>query len=255
MPQAVTFTILHNRALTDTVFELTLEGDTSAVTAPGQFVNVSIPGFFLRRPISICDWNDRELILVCKRLGHGTEALSRLPVGTPLALLTGLGNGYPDPPEDRHPVLIGGGVGIPPLYGLCKACIARGQVPTVILGFNRSEEMFYREAFERLGARVLVTTLDGSVGLRGVVTDALIRLDALDTAYICACGPIPMLKALNTVMHERGIPGSFSLEARMGCGFGSCMGCSIEVSTAFYPEGFLRVCKEGPVVNREALLW
>ena len=238
------FTILSNEALTSGVCQMTLEGDTSAITAPGQFVNIRLTGKFLRRPISVCDWAPGRLTLVYKVVGHGTAQMAAMAPGERLDILTGLGNGYDLSLVGEKPVLIGGGVGVPPMYGLAKVLRARGKQVQVILGFNTKEEIFYEDAFRALGCTVTVTTVDGSYGIRGFVTDAL---KEMDYSHFCACGPEPMLKALYRVSATSG---QMSFEERMGCGFGACMGCSCKTLT-----GNKRICKDGPVMKKEEILW
>ena len=239
------FEITENRPLTDAVWDLRLTGDTGAISRPGQFVQVALPGFYLRRPISVCAWEPASLRLVYKVLGQGTEAMTHLRPGDALDLLTGLGNGFDPAVLGNSPLLVGGGVGLPPLLGLAEALLRAGKAPQVLAGFNRAEEVFLTEDFRALGIPVLITTLDGSLGLKGLVTDALpsLRFDSL-----AACGPLPMLKALHRAV--QGVPALYSLEERMGCGFGACMGCSIETAS-----GPARVCKEGPVFRGEELMW
>ena len=227
------------------MYLLDLAGDTSMIQAPGQFCQLQLPGLYLRRPISICDWDENCMTLIYKVVGQGTEALSRMESGAVLDALNGLGNGYDVNACGDHPLVIGGGVGTPPLYGLTKALIRAGRQPQVILGFNPYEEIFLLDEFEDLDVPVTVTTADGSFGVKGFVTDAM---EANDPRYIFACGPLPMLKA---VYKKSGCPtGQYSLEERMACGFGACMGCSME--TRFGPK---RVCKDGPVFRKEELLW
>ena len=236
------FTVQSQRRLTDAVYHLRLAGDTRGITRPGQFVQIRLPGFYLRRPISVCDWGEGWLDLVYKVVGHGTEAMADLKPGAELDLLTGLGNGFD---VDRCPagvVLVGGGVGTPPLYGLCKALVRQGKAPRVILGFNTAQEIFWQNEFEALDVPVTVTTVDGSVGRRGFVTAAMGECEP----YVCACGPGPMLRAVNGACAD----GQFSFEERMACGFGVCMGCSIQTAS-----GPRRVCKDGPVFCREEILW
>ena len=241
----VTYTISENKPLTADVFRMTLSGDTSAITAPGQFVNLKLDGLFLRRPISVCDWDADGLTLIYKVVGKGTEQMSRMEPGEALEALTGLGNGYDVNACGDHPLVIGGGVGTPPLYGLTKALLRAGKQPQVIIGFNTYEEIFLLDEFEDLDVPVTVTTADGSFGVKGFVTDAM---EPADSRYVFACGPLPMLKA---VYKKSGCPtGQYSLEERMACGFGACMGCSME--TRFGPK---RVCKDGPVFRKEELLW
>ena len=243
MKQSI-FKILTNEALTSNVYRMTLEGDTSAITAPGQFVNIRLEGKFLRRPISVCDWEDGKLTLVYKVVGHGTAQMAAMAPGESLDILTGLGNGYDLALTGEHPVLVGGGVGVPPMYGLAKHLRALGKSVQVILGFNTKEEIFYEDAFKDLGCTVYVTTVDGSYGIPGFVTDAL---KELSYSHFCACGPEPMLKALYKASRTSG---QMSFEERMGCGFGACMGCSCKTLT-----GNKRICKEGPVMKKEEILW
>ena len=237
------FNILSNTPLTDTVYQMVLGGDTSAITAPGQFVNIRLTGKFLRRPISVCDCEDGKLTIVYKVVGSGTEQLSAMKDGE-LDILTGLGNGYDLSCCGERPVLIGGGVGVPPMYLLAKRLIALGKTPKVILGFNTKSEIFYEEEFKALGCEVIVTTVDGSRGIKGFVTDAL---TAMDYTYFYTCGPEPMLKAVYRCSKTSG---QMSFEERMGCGFGACMGCSCKTLT-----GNKRICKEGPVMRKEEILW
>ena len=243
MKQSI-FTILSNTPLTDCVYKMVLSGDTSAITAPGQFVNIQITGKFLRRPISVCDWQDGELTLIYKVLGRGTAQMATLPVGTALDVLTGLGNGYDLAPAGDSPVLLGGGVGVPPLYHLAKRLLAMGKQVTVILGFNTQSEVFYEAEFRALGCRVIVTTADGSYGVKGFATTPL---NDLNYSYFYTCGPEPMLKAVYKAARTSG---QMSFEERMGCGFGACMGCSCKTLT-----GYKRICKDGPVMKKEEILW
>ena len=243
MKQSI-FKILTNEALTSSVYRMTLEGDTSAITAPGQFVNIRLEGKFLRRPISVCDWEDGKLTLVYKVVGHGTAQMAAMAPGQAMDILTGLGNGYDLTLTGENPVLVGGGVGVPPMYGLAKHLRALGKPVQVILGFNTKEEIFYEDAFKALGCTVYVTTVDGSYGIPGFVTDAL---KELRYSHFCACGPEPMLKALYKASNTSG---QMSFEERMGCGFGACMGCSCKTLT-----GNKRICKEGPVMKKEEILW
>ena len=240
----VFLTVKENIALTDSVYKMVLTGDTSGVTNCGQFVNLKLDGLFLRRPISVCDCENGELTLVYKVVGKGTEQMSKMNGGEVLDVLTGLGNGYDTSVSGEAPLLIGGGVGVPPMYMLCKKLINDGKKPTVILGFNRADEIFYEKEFEALGAKVMVSTVDGSYGVRGFVTDAMADVDY---SYFYTCGPEPMLKA---VYRATNTGGQFSFEERMGCGFGACMGCSCKTVT-----GYKRICKEGPVLCKEEILW
>ena len=239
------YIISENRPLTADVYKLVLAGDTSACAAPGQFIDVRLPGRFLRRPISVCDWDSGSITVLYKLLGGGTELLSTLPAGTELDVLTGLGNGYDTSVSGARPLLAGGGVGIPPLYRLAKDLLAEGKRPVALLGFNRKEDMFYTEEFAALGAGVVVTTADGSAGISGFVTDGLAA--AGEYTYVYACGPTPMLRALDGC-----VTGSaqYSFEERMGCGFGACVGCTTRTKS-----GYKRVCRDGPVFRREEILW
>ncbi|MBE6779117.1 MAG: dihydroorotate dehydrogenase electron transfer subunit [Ruminococcaceae bacterium] len=237
------FTIIENSRLTDTVYRMVLEGDTSAITGPGQFVNIRLEGRFLRRPISVCDYDATTLTILYKVVGAGTAQMAELPEGDVLDVLSGLGNGYDLTDAGDMPLLLGGGVGVPPLYRLAKDLIAAGKKVTVVLGFNTAEEVFYEDEFRALGACVTVTTADGTRGVKGFVTDAL----PTDYSYFYTCGPEPMLRA---VYKATAISGQFSFEERMGCGFGACMGCSCKTIT-----GYKRICKEGPVLRKEEILW
>ena len=239
------YQIIENARLAPNVFLLDLAGDTSMIQAPGQFCQLQLPGLYLRRPISICDWDENGMTLIYKVVGQGTKALSQMETGAVLDALNGLGNGYDVSACGDHPLVIGGGVGTPPMYGLTRALLRAGKQPQVILGFNTYEEIFLLDEFEDLDVPVTVTTADGSFGVKGFVTDAM---EPADSRYVFACGPLPMLKA---VYKKSGCPtGQYSLEERMACGFGACMGCSME--TRFGPK---RVCKDGPVFRKEELLW
>ncbi len=238
------FTIIENTPLTSAVYKMKLRGDVSDITSSGQFVNIKLDGFYLRRPISVCDCEDGILTLIYKVVGKGTEKMLEMAVGTELNILTGLGNGYNTDLSGDKPVLLGGGVGVPPLYMLAKKLIAQGKKVTVILGFNTAEEIFCEDDFKALGAEVIVATADGSYGVKGFVTDAL---KDVDYTYFYTCGPEPMLKALYKATTTSG---QFSFEERMGCGFGACMGCSCKTIT-----GYKRICKDGPVLEKEEILW
>ena len=238
------FTIISNEALTDTVYKMVLSGDTSAITASGQFVNIQLAGKFLRRPISVCDYDSQTLTIVYKVVGKGTEQMSAMKSGEKLDILTGLGNGYDLSLSGDKPVLLGGGVGVPPMYNLAKKLIALGKDVTVILGFNTKSEVFYEEEFKALGCNVIVATADGSHGVKGFATTPLAELNY---TYFYTCGPEPMLK---TVYKATSTSGQMSFEERMGCGFGACMGCSCKTLT-----GYKRICKEGPVMKKEEILW
>ena len=242
MKQSV-FHVKENRPLTGNVYEMRLTGDTSAITAPGQFVNIRLEGLYLRRPISVCDCTEGELTLVYKVVGKGTERMSRMQSGV-LDILTGLGNGYDLTPSGDRPLLLGGGVGVPPLYLLTKQLLAKGKKASVILGFNRREEIFYEKEFAALGVQVTVCTADGSYGTRGFVTDAM---KDMDYSYFYTCGPEPMLRAVFATSKTEG---QLSFEERMGCGFGACMGCSCKTK-----YGNKRICKDGPVLVKEEIIW
>ena len=234
------FTILENYALTGSVYRMELAGDTSAITNCGQFVDLRLPEKYLRRPISVCDYAEGKLTLIYKVVGSGTEIMASLPVGTRLDVLTGLGNGYDTSLSGRNPVLVGGGVGVPPMYNLCKKLISEGKQPQVVLGFNTAEEIFLADEFKALGVDVHIATADGSIGTKGFVTDVIRNLTY---SYFYSCGPMPMFRAMEQVMQTSG---QYSFEERMGCGFGACMGCTIQVKS-----GYARVCKDGPVFHRE----
>ena len=238
------YTVVSNVALTDSVYKMVLEGDTSALTAPGQFVNLTVEGLYLRRPISVFDWDDTTISIIYKVVGEGTEKMSKWEAGYKCDVLTGLGNGFDMSKSGDEPVLIGGGVGIPPMFGLAKRLIADGKKVKVILGFNKESEIFCKEDFEAIGAETYVTTVDGSVGIKGFVTDAL---GDMNYTYFYTCGPMPMFKAIeNTAVGS----GQYSFEERMGCGFGACMGCSCKTK-----YGNKRICKDGPVLEREEIIW
>ena len=237
------YKILSNEPLTKNVYKMVLEGDTEYITAPGQFINIALDGKYLRRPISVCDYDEDCITIIYKVVGEGTEQMSALKIGTVLDVLTGLGNGY-DISKSTKPLLIGGGVGVPPMYNLAKTLIANGQVPTVILGFNTADEVFFEQEFKALGCDVFVTTADGSYGIKGFVTDALV---GIDFDYFYTCGPLPMFKAIYNAVDK---DGQFSFEERMGCGFGACMGCSCKTK-----YGNKRICKDGPVLEKEEIIW
>ena len=237
------FEIMENIPLTESVYKMTLRGDVSGITAPGQFVNILLDGLYLRRPISVCDVKEDTLTIIYKVVGKGTQQMSEMTKGK-LDILTGLGNGYDLSSAGEHPVLLGGGVGVPPMYLLAKKLLAQGKHVSVVLGFNTASEVFYEAEFKALGADVTVTTVDGSYGIKGFVTDAL---KDMQYTYFYTCGPEPMLKA---VYKASDTSGQMSFEKRMGCGFGACMGCSCKTIT-----GYKRICKEGPVMYKEEILW
>ena len=238
------FKIIDNAPLTETVYKMKLQGDVSDITSSGQFVNIKLDGLYLRRPISVCDCEGDVLTLIYKVVGKGTEQMAKMTAGEELNILTGLGNGYDISLSGDKPLLLGGGVGVPPLYMLCKKLIAEGKKVSVVLGFNTKDEVFCEEDFKALGADVFVTTVDGSYGIKGFVTDAM---KAIDYSYFYTCGPEPMLKA---IFKASATSGQFSFEERMGCGFGACMGCSCKTVT-----GYKRICKDGPVLKKEEILW
>ena len=242
MKQSI-FEIVSNKCIADITYEMVLKGDCSDITRPGQFVNLKLDGFFLRRPISVCDCQGDLLTIIYKVVGHGTEAMADMQAGEKVDILTGLGNGYDLSKTTDNPVLIGGGAGVPPMYLLAKELIKAGRSVSVILGFNTKAEIFYEEEFKKLGADVTVTTVDGSYGAKGFVTNALPE----NYTYFYTCGPEPMLKA---VYKATVTDGQFSFEERMGCGFGACMGCSCKTVT-----GNKRICKEGPVLTKEDIIW
>lgn len=238
------FKIIKNTPLTNDVYLMVLEGNTSAITASGQFVNIKIDGNFLRRPISVCDYSENSLTLIYKVVGEGTEKMKDYLEGKVLDILVGLGNGYDLSASGDKPLLIGGGVGVPPMYNLCKKLIQKGAKPTVVLGFNKAEEVFFEQEFKDLGADVIITTVDGSHGVKGFVTDAIKNLDY---TYFYTCGPMPMFLAIEKTAKGSG---EFSFEERMGCGFGACMGCSCKTK-----YGNKRICVDGPVLKREEIIW
>ena len=237
------FEIISNTPLTENVFKMVLQGDTSDITASGQFVNIKLDGLYLRRPISVCDVEGDKLTIIYKVVGKGTEQMAAMKDGQ-LDVLTGLGNGYDLAVSGDHPVLLGGGVGVPPMYLLARKLRAEGKQVSVILGFNTQSEVFYEEEFKALGCDVTVTTVDGSYGVKGFVTTVLADMDY---TYFYTCGPEPMLKA---IYKASATSGQMSFEKRMGCGFGACMGCSCKTLT-----GYKRICKEGPVMMKEEILW
>ncbi len=240
----VIYTVRSNQKIARDVYEMVLAGDTSAIIASGQFINILVDGFYLRRPISVCDVDASTVTLVYKVVGGGTEMMSRIAVGDKVDALTGLGNGFNTAKSGDKPLLIGGGVGVPPMFNLCKRLLAEGKHPTVVLGFNSQPDVFYEDEFKALGVEVLVATADGSYGKRGFVTDAM--ADMVYT-YFYTCGPEPMFRAIDKVAKTSG---QYSFEERMGCGFGACMGCSCKTLT-----GNKRICKEGPVMEKEEILW
>ncbi len=242
MTQGV-YEVLKNEQLTSTVYRMVLKGDTSALTKPGQFVNLLVEGCYLRRPISVYDWDENTVTIIYKVVGEGTEKMSRWQEDHKCDILVGLGNGFDTSKSGNRPLLIGGGVGVPPLYGLCKRLVAEGKKPVVILGFNEESEIFCKDEFSAL-AETVITTVDGSVGVKGFVTDAM---KDMEYSFFYTCGPMPMFKAIEKTAVGSG---EYSFEERMGCGFGACMGCSCKTK-----YGNKRICKDGPVLEREEIIW
>lgn len=240
------YTVLSNEPLTPAVYRMVLEGDTQYITHSGQFINIELEGKFLRRPISVADYDATTITIIYKVVGHGTEQMSKMEAGKKLDILTGLGNGFSTDNDAQRPLLVGGGVGVPPMYNLCKRLLAEGKHPTVIVGFNTKAEVFYAEEFKALGVDVHIATADGSQGIKGFVTDA-IREAGIEFDYLYTCGPLPMLKALYDATD---VEAEFSFEERMGCGFGGCMGCTCKTK-----YGYKRICKEGPVLKRDEIIW
>lgn len=243
------YTIISNRRLTHKTWVMTLGGDTSAITAPGQFVNIAIPGKYLRRPISICDYSHErgEVILLYDVIGEGTKAMSEMKQGDNVDMLNGLGNGFSLDSGAERPLLLGGGIGCAPLLNLARALKRMGKNPIAILGYNKAADSFGMDKwFEEIEVEAYIATVDGSVGTKGFVTD-VIREKNINGDYFHACGPMPMLKALCNGLD---IPGEVSIESRMGCGFGACMCCSVETR-----DGSKRICKDGPIFRKEELIW
>lgn len=238
------YIIIENNLIASNIYKMIVQGNTNGITYPGQFVNIRVEGCYLRRPISVCDWDDQSITLLYKVVGKGTEIMSKLKVGTNLDMLVGLGNGF-SVADSNNPMLVGGGIGLAPLYGLCRRMLKK---PTVVIGADTQNSLFFVDEFESLGARVIISTDDGSKGVKGFVTDA-INANNIACDYFYACGPMPMMSALNKCLPAE-IPGQFSLESRMGCGFGACYGCSIETE-----NGVKRVCKDGPIFLRKELIW
>lgn len=239
------YKILENTKIAKDVFKMILEGDTTYITRPGQFINIEIEGFYLRRPISVCDYDENTITIIYKIMGNGTEKMSTLKNGSVLDILTGLGNGFNINCKGDIPLLVGGGVGTPPMYRLCKVLQEKGKKPIVVLGFNSKDDMFYEKEFKDLGVDVYLSTVDGSYGTKGFVTDII--KDLKDYTYFYACGPINMLKAVSDVTE---CEGQLSFEERMGCGFGACMGCTCKTKYANK-----RICKDGPVLRKEEIIW
>jgi len=244
MMKQTQLTITENKKIAANTYRMLLAGDCSALSHAGQFINILIPGKFLRRPLSVCDYTAESVCIIYKTVGEGTEILSRMQPGEAVDALIGLGNGFDLAKSGDKPLLIGGGVGVPPLYKAAKDLIAAGKSVSVILGFNTKAEIFYKEDFEALGCHVILTTVDGSAGTKGFVSDVM---DTIDYDYFYACGPKPMFEAIEKKARTGG---QYSFEERMGCGFGACMGCTCKTK-----QGNKRICKEGPVLEREEVLW
>ncbi len=238
------YKILENKCIAKNIYEMKLMGDTLALTKPGQFLNIKLEGCFLRRPISVCDYDENTITIIYKVVGEGTEKMSKMKKDETLDILNGLGNGFDTSKSGQNPLLIGGGVGVPPMYNLAKKLIKEGKDVSVIIGFNSQDEVFYKNEFEDLGAKVYVATADGTMGTKGFVTDVMKNLDY---DYFFTCGPEPMFKAIEKTAATSG---QYSFEERMGCGFGACMGCSCKTK-----YGNKRICKEGPVLEREEIIW
>ena len=238
------FTLVKNEKIASNTYLSVLEGDVSDITASGQFVNIKLDGFYLRRPISVCNVEGNLLTIIYKAVGAGTEKMATTELGAKWLVLTGLGNGYDLRKSGDAPLLIGGGAGVPPMYYLARKLVAEGKRPTVILGFGKADEVFFKEEFESLGLKVLVTTVDGSYGIKGFVTDAM---SDIDYTYFYTCGPEPMLKA---IYDKSETSGQFSFEERMGCVFGACMGCTCKTK-----YGNKRICRDGPVLEKEEIIW
>ena len=238
------FRVTENRPLTDLVWSMIIESNESGIQRPGQFVQLQLPGFYLRRPISVCQWGEKFIRLVYKVAGQGTEYMTGLKPGDELDVLTGLGNGFDVDAMGDKPLLVGGGVGLPPLVGLCEKLLAAGKKPQVVAGFNKKEEIFLADTLREMGIEPVIATMDGSEGIKGLVTDAM---KTLEFDSVASCGPLPMLKA---VFNAAEVPGQFSFEERMGCGFGACMGCTVKVK-----GGYKRICKDGPILDRDEILW
>ena len=225
------------------IFAMNLGGDCSEINAPGQFINIHVDGFYLRRPISIYSYGKDYVTIIFKVVGQGTKALSQMNVGEELDVLLPLGNGFDPEKGGEKPLLVGGGIGVPPIFGLAESFMNKGIVPQVVIGFNSEDDVILARQFETLGITPIITTVDGSVGVKGFVTDAM---KDLDFDYVYTCGPEPMLKAIWDVTPD----GQFSFEARMACGFGACMGCTCETK-----YGYKRICKDGPVLYKEEIIW
>ena len=239
------YKIKSNQKIAQNVYEMILEGDTTYIIRPGQFINIELDGYYLRRPISVCDYDDKTITIIYKVVGNGTEKMATLKEGEILDILTGLGNGFEVKSSGERPLLIGGGVGTPPMYNLCKKLVEQGKKPIVVLGFANIGDVFYEEKFKEMGEEVYISTVDGSYGTKGFVTDIVKDLE--DYTYYYTCGPKNMLKA---VYDTATTDGELSFEEKMGCGFGACMGCTCETT-----KGNKRICKEGPILKKEEIIW
>lgn len=238
------YTVSENVVIARDVYKMKLMGDTSPINAPGQFVNIKLDGFYLRRPISICDYDAEYITIIYKVVGKGTEEMSKIREGATLDLLVGLGNGFDTSKSGNSPLLIGGGMGVAPMYNLCRKLVEEGKKPIVVNGFNSAEDVYLESEFRALGAEVYITTVDGTCGAKGFVTDVAANLDY---TYFYTCGPMPMFKAVESIAKTTG---QYSFEERMGCGFGACMGCSCKTK-----YGNKRICKDGPILVREEIIW
>lgn len=239
------YKIKSNKQIAKNVYEMVLEGDTTYIVRPGQFINIELDGCYLRRPISVCDYDEQTITIIYKVVGNGTEKMATFEEGQILDILTGLGNGFEVKRSGEKPLLIGGGVGTPPMYNLCKKLVEQGKNPVVVLGFGNVDDVFYEEKFKEMGVEIHISTVDGSYGVKGFVTD--IVKDLKDYTYYYTCGPKNMLKA---VYDTATTDGELSFEEKMGCGFGACMGCTCETT-----KGNKRICKEGPVIKKEEIIW
>ena len=238
-------TVVSNEKIAVNTYKMVLSGCTKEITVPGQFINIALDGFYLRRPISVCDWDENTVTIIYKAVGNGTELMATLKAGAQLDTLMGLGNGFDTSKSGNAPLLIGGGAGVPPMYALAKKLISEGKKPVVILGFNTESEVFFAEEFKALGIETYVSTADGSVGTKGFVTDVIAKLEGY--TYFYTCGPEPMLKDIYNATEASG---QLSFEERMGCGIGACMGCSCKTK-----YGNKRICKDGPVLEKEEIIW
>ena len=237
------YTVVKNEEIAPGTYYMTIAGDTSQIKDPGQFINIKIDGLYLRRPMSICSYDEESMSIIYKVVGKGTEAMSRMPAGDSFDALSPLGNGFDTEKIPEGALLIGGGAGAMPIYTLAMILRDKGKKPHVIIGFNREEEIFFADEFRDLGVELTIATMDGSVGVKGTVVDAM---EKANRPYVCVCGPDPMMKAV--AEHSSG--GQFDLGARMACGFGACMGC-----TVITKSGPKRVCKDGPIFDQEEIIW